>query len=202
MNGEEAIAWVNRYQCLVEKEIRKFMVNTPYDLEDFLHDAYEAALLAAEVSNRKGISFSTAFWHLFKKTAFRVSPCTFAKTGNGFSLSVFDSDAYCDDVFYGGEAYGGDPEEILLSGSEGIQAEEKSLSRLIERLMPVEKRVVMCICGLQGARMSLAETALFLGMSKGAVHQSFRRIMKKALRFREEWAAVGCPLKSGNNSAI
>ena len=54
MNGEEAIAWVNRYQCLVEKEIRKFMVNTPYDLEDFLHDAYEAALLAAEVSNRKG----------------------------------------------------------------------------------------------------------------------------------------------------
>ena len=66
------------------------MVNTPYDMEDFLHDAYEAALLAAKVSSRKGISFSTAFRLIFKKIAFQVSPSTYAKTSSGFSMSVFD----------------------------------------------------------------------------------------------------------------
>lgn len=182
---------------LVEKEIRKYMLNTPYDQEDFLHDAYEAALLAAEVSNRKGISFSTAFWRLFKKTAFRVSPCSIAKRRIGVSMSVFDCQEYSDDVYYGGETYLPDPEITILSGSETAQAEEV-LFHLMERLMPVEENVIVCICGLDGASMSLTETAQALGMSKGAVHQAFRRIMKKALLFRQELVSAGRPPHRGS----
>jgi hypothetical protein len=192
MDGNEAVAWVNRYICLVEKEIRRFMPNTPYERKDFLHDAYEAALLAAEVSNRKGITFSTAFWRMFKKTAFRVSPCTSAKRSIGVSMSAFDLQEYSDDLFFGGEEYLLDPEEILLERDEKWRI-DKVLSLLAERLMPVEKRVISCICGLDRGRMSLTETARFLGMSKGAVHQAFRRIMKKALMFREEFESVDHP---------
>lgn len=183
MDRNEAVAWVDRYMCLVEKEIRKFMNSTPYDKEDFLHDAYEAALLAIGVSSNKGISFSTAFWHIFGKTPFWASPSNTAKRRIGVSLSVFAALAYSDDVFYGGEAYHPDPEDTLLS-QETRQAEEKTFSLFVERLKPVEKKVINCICGLDCKRMSLAETAQFLGISKGSVYQSFRRIMKKALRFR------------------
>jgi hypothetical protein len=185
MDRNEAVAWVDRYMCLVEKEIRKFLIHTPYDQEDFLHDAYEAALLAAGVSSHKGISFSTAFWHIFGKTAFWASPSGIAKRRIGVSLSVFAFQEYSDDAFYGGGAYLPDPEDALLS-QETRQTEEKVLSLFVERLKPVEKKVINCICGLDVKRMSLAETALFLGMSKDSVHQSFRRIMKKALRFRKD----------------
>ncbi len=42
MDGNDAIAWVDRYMGLVNREIRKSMTFSPYDPEDFLHDAYEA----------------------------------------------------------------------------------------------------------------------------------------------------------------
>jgi hypothetical protein len=90
MNGEEAVAWVDTYRGLVRKKIWLLMVNTPYDLEDFLHDAYEAALKAVKVSNRKGISFSSVFWRIFRKNALRVTPCPRAKGRDGVSMSVFD----------------------------------------------------------------------------------------------------------------
>jgi len=185
MDGNDAIAWVDQYMGLVNREIRKSMIFSPYDPEDFLHDAYEAALLATGVSKRKEISFSTAFWHIFGKRAFRVSHGDAAKRRIGFSLSVSAVQGYSDEVFYGGDAYLPDPENLFLSRETG-QTGEDVLSLLSERLKPVEKRVLTCICGLAGKKMSLAETALFLGASKGAVHQSFRRIMKKAHRFRKE----------------
>ncbi len=190
MDGNDAIAWVDQYMGLVNREIRKSMICTPYDPEDFRHDAYEAALLATGVSKRKGISFSTAFWHMFGKKAFRVSHSNAEKRKIGFSLSVSAVQKYSDEVFYGGEAYPPDPENLFLARELG-QTEEEVLSLLAERLRPVEKRVFTCICGLEGKRMSLAETALFLGTSKGAVHQSFRRIMKKAHRFRKEREFTG-----------
>jgi len=190
MDGNDAIAWVDQYMGLVNMEIRKSMVFSPYDPEDFLHDAYEAALLATGVSERKGISFSTAFWHIFGKRSFQVSHGNAAKRRIGFSPSVSAYQEYSDEIFYGGEAYPPDPENLFLSRKNG-QTEEEVLYLLAERLKPVEKRVLSCICGLTGKQMSLAETALFLGTSKGAVHQSFRRIMKKAHRFRREREASG-----------
>ena len=108
-------------------------------------------------------------------------------------MSVFECQEYSDDVFYGGETYLPDPEKSILSESETAQVEQV-LFRLMERLMPVEENVIVCICGLDGKRMSLTETAQFLEMSKGAVHQAFRRIMKKALLFRQELVFSGHPL--------
>jgi DNA-directed RNA polymerase specialized sigma24 family protein len=192
MSADEAVAWVDRYRRLVEREVRKFMVNSPYDLEDYLNDAYEAALMAATVSDRKGISFSTAFWLILKRNTSRVSPCGSAKSGSSVSMSVFDCMEFSDEVYYGDDMHSPDPEERLLSGSDPFETEEAILLRLLERLMPVEKKVLSCVCGFHGKRMSYAETALFLGMSHGAVSQSFRRIMKKALQFRADCVRVGC----------
>lgn len=195
MNGEEAIAWVDMYQGLVRKKVW-FLTgnNTPYDLEDFLHDAYEAALKAARLSRRKGISFSSVFWQLFRKNVLRVTPCPLMKRSDGVSMSVFDCQEYSDDLFYGCDAYLADPEEILL-GNEAGKSEGNVLFLLMERLTPVEKKVISRICGLQGPRLSLSETARRLRMSKGAVHQSYRRSMKKALQLREDCLSTGFPLQ-------
>lgn len=197
MDGEEAIAWVDRYRRLVNRKIVEFMVNTPYDLEDFLHDAYEAALKAGGVSSRKGISFSAAFWRLFTRNAFRVSPCIHGKRRKNVSMSVFDGQSYADEAFYGGDIYLASPEEILVTRGNIRETEEEILCRLRDRLSPVEKKVLGCVCGLDGGRMSLNETASFLGMTEGAVHQACRRITKRAEQFREDCLSAGYVLERG-----
>jgi len=191
MSGDEAVAWVDRYRRLVEREIRKFMVNSPYELGDYLGDAYEAALVAATVSERKGISFSSTFWLTLKRNASRVSPCANARKGSSVSLPEFDCREYSDEVYYGDDVHQPDPEEFLILRSDPALTEESVLLQLMERLMPVERKVLTCVCGLQGARMSYSETALFLGMTHGAVSQSFRRIMRKALQYRADCVSAG-----------
>jgi len=191
MNVDEAIAWVDRYRKLVERKSRRFMENSPYDLEDYLGDAYEAALVAAAVSARKGISFSASFWLTLKRNALRVTPPGHAGTGGNISMSEYDCREYSDEVFYGGDVHQPDPEELLIIRSDPAGTEESVLLQLMERLMPVEKKVLNCICGLNGVRMSYSETARFLGMSHGAVSQSFRRIMKRALAYRADCSRDG-----------
>lgn len=192
MSGDEAVAWVDRYRRLVEREVRKFMVNSPYELGDYLGDAYEAALVAATVSERKGISFSSAFWLTLKRNASRVSPCANARNASSVSMSEFDCREYSDEVYYGGDVHQPDPEEFLILRSDPDLTEESVLLQLMDCLMPVERKVLTCVCGLQGARMSYSETARFLGMTHGAVSQSFRRIMRKALQYRAVCASAGC----------
>ena len=194
MNGEEAVAWVEKYRGLVMNKIRLLKSNTPYDLEDFLHDAYEAALMALRISSRKGISFPPVFWVIFRRNVLRVTPCFREKNRSDVSMSVFDCQSYNDEVYYGGDAYLPDPEEFLI----GEEAERNGINILIplaEQFMPVERQVFFCICGIYGGMMSQAETALYLGMSKGAVHQSCRRIMGKAVRFREDCLSAGLRLQ-------
>lgn len=191
MSGDEAVAWVNRYRRLVEREVRKFMVNSPYELGDYLGDAYEAALVAAAVSKKKGISFSASFWLTLKRIASRVTPCANARMGSGVSMSEFECLEYSDDVYYGVDLHQPDPEEILLMEVDPAESEESVLLGLMERLMPVERKVLTCVCGLHGARMSYTETARFLGMTHGAVSQSFRRIMRKALQCRADCICAG-----------
>ncbi|MDD2337382.1 MAG: hypothetical protein PHD01_12485 [Geobacteraceae bacterium] len=192
MSGDEAVAWVDRYRRLVEREVRKFMVNSPYELGDYLGDAYEAALVAATVSERKGISFSSAFWLTLKRNASRVSPSANARRGSSVSMAEFDCREYSDEVYYGDDVHQPDPEEFLILRSDPDLTEESVLLQLMDCLMPVERKVLTCVCGLQGARMSYSETALFLGMTHGAVSQSFRRIMRKALQYRADCASAGC----------
>ena len=104
---------------------------------------------------------------------------------------------YSDEVFYGGEAYLPNPEQILLR-KEAQQLEKNVLLLLAKRLMPVERQVFFCIYGIHGGRMTLAETARHLGMTKGAVHQSCRRILKRAFHFREDCLSAGFPLSRGD----
>jgi hypothetical protein len=201
MSGDEAVAWVNRYRRLVVREVRKFMVNSPYELGDYLGDAYEAALVAASVSTKKGISFSASFWLTLKRIASRVTPCVNARKGSSFSMSEFECLEYSDDVYYGDDLHQPDPEEILMMGSDPAEPEESVLLGLMERLMPVERKVLTCVCGIQGARMSYSETARYLGMTHGAVSQSFRRIMRKALQYQTNCVSAGyAPCRSNDKN--
>ncbi len=62
-----AVEWVDKNKHRIRGRATKFAKMSPYDTEDFLQDAYEAALLADEVSARKNIDFERCFWVSYKR---------------------------------------------------------------------------------------------------------------------------------------
>lgn len=179
MSGEEAVAWVNKYRKFVMEKIRGYSGRSPYDEEDHIQDAYEAALIATRVCKAKKITFSSVFWMTFRRVIH-------AKTHGKGSLQTTDFQEYDDAVFYGGDRYFSDPEEEVLSSGVDNDPDTESLLELMEHLTLTERRVLVCVAGLTGGRMSYAETASFLGTSEGAVSQTFRRILRKAILLRSQ----------------
>ena len=187
MSGEEAVAWVDKYRKLLERMIGRFITNSPYDLEDYIQDAYEAALIAAPVSDAKNISFSSAFKMIFRRNALRVTPCTrLTKRSSSVSMSVCDYLEYQDDFLYGQGNTSSSPESLLISCEEKYDDREEFLLELLDHLTLIERRVLVCVAGLAFGRMSYPETASYLNLTEGAVAQTMRRITRKGVLFREK----------------
>jgi len=55
--NEEAIGWVNENAKTILGHIRKYLPFAPYDQEDYLQDAYEAALAAVQVARDRQVPF-------------------------------------------------------------------------------------------------------------------------------------------------
>jgi len=62
-----AVDWVDRNKHRIRGRAMKFARMSPYDTEDFLQDAYEAALLAEQVAARKGLDFERCFWVTYRR---------------------------------------------------------------------------------------------------------------------------------------
>ena len=60
-----AIQWVEKNVKKIKGRAVKFLRYSPYDMEDFIQQAYVAALSAADVAQRRGIAFEACFWILF-----------------------------------------------------------------------------------------------------------------------------------------
>ena len=58
---EDAITWVDQNAKQIIGHSRKYLPFAPYDQEDFLQDAYEAALEATKVSTDRQVPFLPAF---------------------------------------------------------------------------------------------------------------------------------------------
>lgn len=60
-----AIMWVRKNIGKVKGRAAKFQRYSPYDMEDFIQQAYIAALAADRVSQERGVPFEACFWVLF-----------------------------------------------------------------------------------------------------------------------------------------
>jgi RNA polymerase sigma factor (sigma-70 family) len=76
MDFAEAIDWVRRNEGLIRKTLGKYYMYSPYEEQDYLQDAYESAMVAVLKSQRKSISFESAFWQDFRKNISLVTPNT------------------------------------------------------------------------------------------------------------------------------
>lgn len=66
ITADQAVKWVKRHRPIIFKAIRSCMASTPYDRDDFLQDAYLAALDAVNISQHKNIPFEGCFWNSFR----------------------------------------------------------------------------------------------------------------------------------------
>lgn len=75
MDVIEAVAWVDRHHLNILKSVVKYTTYAPYSAEDFLQDAYEAAIRAAAiVSDNPALNFNGVFRNIHLQYIFRVTP--------------------------------------------------------------------------------------------------------------------------------
>jgi len=74
MDFSEAIDWVRSNEGLIKKTLCKYYMYSPYEEHDYMQDAFESAMVAVLKSERKRISFESAFWQDFRKNLSLVTP--------------------------------------------------------------------------------------------------------------------------------
>ncbi len=60
-----AVQWVDRNVKKIKGRAAKFLRYSPYDMEDFLQQAYATALVAVDISQAREVPFEACFWILF-----------------------------------------------------------------------------------------------------------------------------------------
>ncbi len=187
MNRDEAIAWVDRFRPLLEKRAHRIINALPYDPEDYIHCFYEAALISERICTGKGLSFSSVFWNIFRQWKRRVAQ----------SIDINDCEEFQDETHYVSGSSNPDPEETLLGRESFHDRRDIILKEFMECLTVNERSVLACVAGLSSSKMSYRETAVFLGITHGAVSQIVSRLMKKAEKFRNRKGSTeGHPVHS------
>lgn len=74
MDFFKAMQWVQDNEPTIKSKIRQYRKFTPYDMCDFLQEAYEAALVAVLRSQEKNIPFEAAFWTTFRNKISVLTP--------------------------------------------------------------------------------------------------------------------------------
>ncbi len=60
-----AVQWVGEHKRRIKGRAAKFQHYSPYDLEDFIQQAYASALEAVDVCRKRELPFAACFWTLF-----------------------------------------------------------------------------------------------------------------------------------------
>jgi len=65
ITGHFAVQWVDGNVRKIRGRAAMFLRYSPYDMEDFIQQAYATALTAADVSITRNVPFEACFWTLF-----------------------------------------------------------------------------------------------------------------------------------------
>lgn len=164
---EEAVAWVDQNAKIIRGHIRKYDPFAPYDQEDFLQDAYEAALVAAKVSAERQISFPSCFWVTFKGKISEVTPNPDSKRhGGSFSPPSNQCSSFEFEFF----DWGNSPSRPLFN----IDIDRLFLV-IRKHLTPAEDKILGLALGIREGRKANREIARDLGCSPANVRQALNR---------------------------
>jgi hypothetical protein len=168
---EEAILWVDQNVKQIQGHTRKYLAFAPYDQEDFLQDAYEAALEAVNVSVDRQIPFPACFWVVFKGKVSDVTPNPKSKRNAG---SFSPPSNYCDWTDFSRDDFNQARIEENDESLSSIDIDE--VYHLIRHcLTPAEKRVVELLLGIHEGPMKIREAARHLDCSPANIRQALNR---------------------------
>lgn len=172
--SEEAVRWVTQNAKTILGHIRKYLPFGPYDQEDYLQDAYAAALAAVQIARDRHIPFVPCFWIIFRRRITEVTPHPESKHHGGSKSP---------------------PATICHSEDDRpwdfVDRQDKSRSQIdIDRLYlliqhhltEAEKKVLSRALGIHGGRQAIREIARNLECSPANVRQSLNRVYRRLAR--------------------
>lgn len=170
-SSDDAISWVDQNAKKIAGHSRKYLPFAPYDQEDFLQDAYEAALEAVLISTERQIPFPACFWVLYKSKISAVTPNPSSRRNAGSSSPPR---SICD---------WSDFSAALFEQADSSDRSTRRLNIDIDQIYPlirqfltsVEERILEALLGIHTGPMKIKETARHLGCSPANIRQALNR---------------------------
>ena len=192
ITDEELLAWLAGAERQIRGHARKYLSHSPYDLEEFIQQAYEVALTAREAALRKGAPFEKVFW-----SSFRIACIHMTYThGKRLGISHEEYREYGDeagaafqapaelltDVQEMSEAAdtgpGTDPADGLRDWSLSPPQKMAATRQILVLMTPKERRA----WEYHLAGRSRRQTARTMGVSRQCIQNLLRRGLKRAKR--------------------
>jgi DNA-binding CsgD family transcriptional regulator len=173
--SEKAVQWVEDHAKIIRGHIRKYLPFAPYDQDDYLQNAYEAALVAVQIAKDRQIPFVACFWIVFRRRIAEVTPHPESRHHGGSQsppMTICNS------------AGGGYWE--FADKSDWFPPPQIDIDRLYlavqDYLTEVERKVLSRALGIHGGREAIKEIARNLGCSPANVRQSLNRVYDRLAR--------------------
>ena len=176
MTAEDAITWVDQNTKQIAGHSRKYLPYAPYDQEDFLQDAYEAALEAATVSTERQTFFPACFWNLYKGkiSAVTPNPDSRCKAGSSAPPQVF-----CDSFEYSLQQFSQEDSTCHVEPLFNIDIDHV-YPFIRQYLTKKEEQILETLLGIyDGGTMKIKETARHLECSSANVRQALNRACRR-----------------------
>lgn len=74
MDFLRAVEWVKENEAVIKGNISKYRNFSPYEVCDYMQEAFEAAMIASLRCQKKKISFEAAFWKVFRRQVSIFTP--------------------------------------------------------------------------------------------------------------------------------
>lgn len=169
LSVEEAVAWVTRNARTIGGHSLKYLTYAPYGQEDYLQDAYEAAIIAARVSAERNIPFQACFWVTFKGRLAAVTPHPESAHHGG---SASPPSNFCRVSDFG----------CLVTDSPDPSRRvdmDRLFKVLKKHLRPDELRILSLVVGVNGGRLGIRETSRKLKCTPANIRQRLKYIYGK-----------------------
>lgn len=174
MTLDDAIDWVKRNTGAIINNAEEYLQYTPYDREDLISCANQAAITAVFAWETNGIKFEALFWNNFRALLRELVPCP---QNHRWSKSVPSN--ICVDI-----------EEIVIADPLSEQPEHSValLSESVfwagyEHLTPIERRLLYNLLGIGRAGYhTYEEVSAKLGLTKSSAYSMFERACEKLSR--------------------
>lgn len=175
MTAEDAIAWVDENTKQIAGHSRKYLPYAPYDQEDFLQDAYEAALEAATLSMERQFFFPACFWTLYKGKISAVTPNPDSRCKAGSSAPPRTS---CDSSDFTSKLFSQEETPCHLDLLFNIDIDQ--IYPFVRHcLTPKEEQILEALLGIHGGTMKIKEAARHLKCSPANIRQALNRACRR-----------------------